>query len=165
MPFQRRPAALASAAALGMLAGLVGVAAMTLAELLEQRVTRRPDSYVPARALLTLLGRHPTDADRPTAWNHLMHWGTGALVGAIRGVWAVTGLRGPQAHLAYTSLRLSIDQTVENMTGVGAPPRTWPLRERVVDVLHKAIFAVVTGLVAERLIQPELESHRGTTSH
>jgi hypothetical protein len=165
MPTRARPATLAVAAVLGMLSGLVGVAAMTLAEKLEQRITHRPDSYIPARALLTLLGRHPTDADRPWAWNHLMHWGTGALVGAIRGIWAVIGLRGPQAHLSYTGLRLSIDQTVENMTGVGAPPRTWPLRERVVDVLHKAIFAVVTGLVAERLIRPDLESHRGTTSH
>lgn len=160
-----RPGLLLRAASIGALAGLVGVAAMTLGEKLEQRFTKRPDSYVPARALLTLFGRHPTDVDRPWGWNHLMHWGTGAVVGMVRGIWAVIGLRGPQAHLAYTGLRMSIDQTVENMTGVGAPPRTWPMRERIIDVAHKAVFAVVTGLVAERLIDPLLESSRGTTSH
>ena len=162
---QPRPTVLLRAAGLGAIAGLIGVAAMTLGEKLEQRVTKRPDSYIPARAILTLLGRHPTDADRPLVWNHVMHWGTGAVVGVLRGIWAAVGLRGPQAHVAYTSLRLAIDQTVENATGVGAPPRTWPPRERVVDVAHKAVFAVVTGLVAERLIDPVLESSRGTTSH
>ena len=160
-----RPTLLLSAALRGALAGLIGVAAMTLTEKVEQRITGRPDSYVPARALLTLLGRHPTDAERPLAWNHAMHWGTGALVGALRGIWAIVGLRGARAHVAYTTLRLATDQTIENATGVGAPPRTWPLREQVVDYVHKGVFAIVTGLVAERLIEPVLESRRGTTSH
>lgn len=160
-----RPAALASAAARGAAAGLVGVAAMTAGEKLEQAVTSRPDSYVPARALLTLLGRRPDDRVQPLVWNHAMHWGTGAALGTLRGVWAAVGLRGPRAHVAHAVLRLCFDQTVENATGVGAPPRTWPPREQVVDVAHKVVYAVVTGLVAERLVRPELQSRRGTTSH
>ncbi len=74
-------------------------------------------------------------------------------------------IRGPRAHLAHTVVRLSFDQTMENVTGVGAPPRTWPMREQVVDVGHKALFSLVTGLVAERLVAPALQSRRGTTSH
>jgi hypothetical protein len=162
---ERRPARLLPAAGRGVVAGLLGVAVMTTAEQIEQRLTRRPDSYVPARALLTLLGRHPGDDERPVAWNHAMHWGTGALLGALRGVWAAIGLRGPRAHMAHTVVRLAFDQTIENGTGVGAPPRTWPRREELVDVGHKAIYAFTTGLVAERLVAPDLESRRGTTSH
>ena len=48
-----RGSALLGAAGRGMVAGLVGVAAMTAGEQLEQALTRRPDSYVPARTLLT----------------------------------------------------------------------------------------------------------------
>ena len=160
-----RPAALLGAALRGAAAGLAGVAVMTLGEQVEQAVTQRPGSYVPARALLTLLGRHPGDGPQSPLWNHAMHWGTGALLGALRGVWAVVGLRGPRAHLAHTVVRLAFDQTVENTTGVGAPPRTWPPAEEFVDVAHKAVYALVTGLVAERLVPPVLEQHRGTTSH
>lgn len=160
-----RAQALRLAARRGALAGLVGVAAMTAGEKVEQSFTGRANSYIPARTLLTLLGRHPTDHDKPVVWNHAMHWGTGIALGALRGVWAAVGLRGPQAHLAYTALRLATDQTFENATGVGAPPRTWPRDERVVDVLHKAVYGVVTGVVAERLVSPELESRRGRTSH
>ncbi len=160
-----RARALLPAAGRGVLAGLLGVAVMTTAEKIEQAVTHRPNSYVPARTLLTLLGRHPADDDQPTVWNHVMHWGTGAVLGALRGVWAAVGIRGLEAHVAHTVVRLSTDQTLENATGVGAPPATWPRDERAVDVLHKAIYSVTTGLVADRMIDPSLQSRRGIVSH
>jgi hypothetical protein len=160
-----RRRALARAAVVGSAAGLVGVAVMTAGEKAEQALTRRPHSFVPARALLTLLGRHPGDADRPPGWNHAMHWSTGALLGALRGVWSATGLRGPLASTWHTAVRLAFDQTVENVTGVGAPPPTWPRQEQLVDVLHKTVYSVVTGAVADRWIPATLESRRGTTSH
>ena len=160
-----RPAALIAAAGRGALAGLVGVAAMTLGEKAEQAITSRPNSYVPGRALRTLLGRPTGDDEQPVLWNHAMHWGTGAVVGSLAGVWAALGLRGPRAHVAHTAVRLAFDQTVENATGVGAPPHTWPPAEQLVDVLHKAVYSLVTGAVAERLVPPLLESGRGRTSH
>jgi len=157
--------ALGPAAGRGVLAGLAGVAVMTAVEKLEQAVTARPDSYVPGRTLLALLGRSPGDDEQPVLWNHAMHWGTGAALGALRGVWAVIGLRGPQAHLAHTVVRLATDQTLENATGMGAPPSTWPRDERLVDVGHKAVYSVTTGLIAEALVPPILSSRRGVTSH
>ncbi|MCW2899309.1 MAG: hypothetical protein JWO67_1574 [Streptosporangiaceae bacterium] len=160
-----RGRALLPAAGRGAVAGVLGVAVMTAAEKVEQAITHRENSYVPARTLLTMLGRHPSDDDRPMAWNHAMHYGTGAALGALRGIWAAVGLRGPQAHLAHTIVRLSTDQTLENATGVGAPPSTWPHDEWLIDVVHKAIYAVVTGLIAERLVRPQLQSRRGRTSH
>jgi hypothetical protein len=128
-------------------------------------VTGRPSSFVPGRTLRTLLGGSPSDAERSPAWNHAMHWGTGAVVGALHGVWAAVGMRGPRAHVAHLAVRLATDQTLENATGVGAPPHTWPVVEQVVDVGHKAVYSLVTGLVAERLVAPTLESHRGRVSH
>ena len=160
-----RPSGLLKAAGRGVLAGLAGTAVMTAVEKAEQAVTHRPDSFVPARALLTVLGRQPGDGDKPRVWNHAMHWSTGALLGAVSGVWAAVGLRGPRAYLAHTVVRLAFDQTVENATGVGAPPRTWPVQEQAVDIGHKAVYSFATCLVAERLVAPRLQSRRGTTSH
>ncbi len=159
-----RPRTIGRAAVRGAAAGLLGVAVMTAAEKLEQSVTHRPNSYVPGRTLMTLFGGHPGEADRPVVWNHAMHWGTGAVLGALRGVWSVTGIRGPLAHGGHTVVRLAFDQTVENATGVGAPPASWPAQESAVDVLHKAIYSVVTGLVADRWIAPVLETRAGRTS-
>jgi hypothetical protein len=155
---------LARACALGDAAGLAGVAAMTAGEKIEQALTKRPDSFVPARALLTLLGRHLGDDDQPPVWNDVMHWSTGALLGALRGVWSATGMRVPLANVWHTATRLAFDQTVENVTGAGAPPMSWPLQEQVIDVLHKAVYSVVTGIIADRWIPPVLESHCERTS-
>jgi hypothetical protein len=162
---RRRGPLLRAAAGRGAVAGLVGVAVMSAVEKAEQAVTARPDSYVPARTLASLLGRHPGDDDRPVAWNHAMHWGTGATLGALRGLWSVVGIRGTQATLTHTVVRLAVDQTLENTTGAGAPPATWPAGERIVDVAHKAVYAAVTGLVADAWVAPRLVSHRGTHSH
>jgi hypothetical protein len=156
---------LAGAALKGGLAGLAGVAVMTLAEEAEIAVTHRERSAVPARALRALLGGRPGDGPQPAGWNHAMHWGTGFVVGALRGVWAVTGIRGTSANLHHAAVRLAFDQTIENATGVGAPPATWPARELAVDLAHKTIYAIATGMVADRLIPPVLRSLRGRTSH
>lgn len=160
-----RLSALGWAAGTGALAGLLGAGVMVVGEKAEQAVTHRPSSYVPARALLTVLGRRPGDDARPAGWNHLMHYATGAALGALRGVWAATGIRGVQANAWHTVVRLAFDQTVENATGVGAPPATWPTMEKVVDVLHKAVFSFVTGTVADRALPPALVSGRGRRSH
>jgi hypothetical protein len=156
---------LLGAAARGAVCGLAGVAVMTAGEKVEQSLTRRPNSYVPARTLLTLLGRRPDEREKPLAWNHVMHWGTGAVLGSLRGIWAVTGIRGPLANSKHTVVRLAFDQTLENATGAGAPPASWPGKEQMLDVTHKAVYSLATGLVADRWIQPVLESRRGTTSH
>ena len=135
----------------GAVAGLAGVAVMTVGERLEQRLTGRPDSYVPARTLGNLVGLGQPDAD---SWprNMLMHWSNGVVLGAVRGVMAAANLRGPQAAALHAPLRLTWDQVLENLTGVGAPPWTWPRDELVIDVAHKTIFSLATGAVADALI-------------
>jgi hypothetical protein len=156
---------LAIAALKGAVSGLAGVAVMTLVEEAELAVTKRPRSAVPARTLLALLGGHPGDGPQPPLWNHAMHWGTGFVVGALRGVWAVTGIRGWSANLHHAAVRLAFDQTLENATGVGAPPTTWPPREVAIDLTQKTIYSIATGVVADRWIVPVLRSQRGRTSH
>ena len=140
------------AAVRGLVAGLVGVAAMTAAEKLEQVLSHRPNSYVPAHTLERLL-RLPSKPDAERQWmNWAMHWGQGVLLGGVRGLMAQRGLRGPVGSFLFMNLRLLNDQTLENATGVGAPPWTWPVDEQVIDLFHKGVYAFATGAVADRLV-------------
>ncbi len=136
----------------GLVAGVAGTAAMTAGEKLEQMVTQRPNSYVPARTLERLLGLPAKPFEERLWLNWTMHWGQGILLGAVRGVMAARGFRGPVGGFLFTNLRLLNDQTLENATGVGDPPWTWPVDEQVIDLLHKAVYAYATGFVADRLI-------------
>jgi hypothetical protein len=127
---------------------------MTLAEKLEQAFTKRPNSYVPGRVLLTLLGQRPGPEDKPLLANWFMHWGQGILLGVGRAFMAREGLRGPVGSFMFMNLRLTNDQTFENATGVGALPWTWPKSEQIVDLVHKGIYAFTTGALADRLVSP-----------
>jgi hypothetical protein len=145
--------AMARGVAAGALSGAVGAAAMAAASKLEQLVTGRPDSFVPARTLAQLLRLPDRDRD---GWvrNMAMHYLAGVTAGTLRGVMSASNLRGPFASLMHANIRLAFDQTLENATGVGAPPWTWPRDELVIDVSHKALYAFVTGALSDALVAP-----------
>ena len=139
----------ASAIFKGLVAGVAGVAAMTAAEKVEQALTGRPNSYVPAHTLQRLLGRPERDR---LVTNWAMHWGQGIILGAVRASMSRQGIGGPVGSFLFLNLRLLNDQTLENATGAGALPWTWPVNEQIVDLLHKGVYAFVTGAISDRLI-------------
>ena len=126
---------------------------MTLGEKLEQSLTDRPNSYVPAETLGHLAGRTPRSSSGKLGMNWTMHWGQGILLGLVRGLMAEGGLRGPIGSFLFMNLRLLNDQTLENATGAGAPPWTWPVDEQAIDLIHKGVYAFATGAVADYLIE------------
>jgi hypothetical protein len=135
----------------GMVAGAAGVAVMTAVEKLEQAITKRPDSYMPAHTLERVLGLRAKRDRRRKGLNLGMHVGQAIVLGAWRGLMAEGGLRGPRASAMFTVVRLANDQTLENLTGQGAPPWTWPRDELAIDVFHKGVYAFATGAIADRL--------------
>ena len=131
----------------GLVAGTVGSIVMTASEMLEQRLTGRPDSYVPGDTMRRLVRckRRREEA------NWAMHLGQGALLGPVRAVMANVGLRGPWSSAMFSVVRLTNDQILENATGIGAPPPTWPRQELVLDLVHKAVYGFATGVVADSM--------------
>jgi hypothetical protein len=146
-----RVAEIANAALRGAASGVLGATAMAATSRLEQLATGRPDSYVPARTLAHLLRLREPDRDRWTR-NMAMHYLAGVTAGVMRGLMSASNLRGPFASLMHANLRLTFDQTLENATGVGAPPWTWPRDELIVDTAHKTLYALVTGALSDTLI-------------
>jgi hypothetical protein len=135
----------------GLVAGTAGGVVMTLGEKIEQSITNRPSSHVPAHVLERLMGLRERPGRQPLPVNWAMHFGQAALLGVLRSVMAHAGLRGPIASGKFAVVRLTNDQILENATGVGAPPGTWPRSELAIDVWHKVVYALVTGAVADAL--------------
>ncbi|KAL4950734.1 hypothetical protein BDW69DRAFT_201983 [Aspergillus filifer] len=148
-----RPFSAARCILYGCGAGLLGVAAMTTGEKLEQHFTGRPNSYVPGHTLERLLSLPPRPDSERFGLNMAMHYGQGAAAAIIRALMSANGVRGPFADFMFIAIRLMIDQTLENWTGVGALPWTWPVDEQIIDILHKAVFASVTGYFTDRWLQ------------
>lgn len=135
----------------GVVAGTVGMVATTVSEKVEQRVTGRPDSHVPARVLERLTGARDHDGSVLRGWNLVMHYGQGIALGPLRSLMSYGGMRGLIPSGQFAVVRLTNDQLLENLTGVGAPPQTWPRPELAVDLMHKATYALVAGFVADAL--------------
>ncbi len=59
------------------------------------QLTRRPNSFVPAHTLERLLRLPQKPDEERLGLNWTMHWGQGILLGAVRGLMAERGMRGP----------------------------------------------------------------------
>jgi hypothetical protein len=98
-------------------------------------------------------------------YNIAIHYGQGAAAAVIRGIMAYNGVRGPFTDFMFMRVRLLIDQTLENATGVGAhlglylpilrlrvgcgrwwtqcanfAAKTWPVSEQVIDFTAQVCF-------------------------
>ncbi|PVI04409.1 hypothetical protein DM02DRAFT_692108 [Periconia macrospinosa] len=142
------------AVAIGLSAGLFGAILMAGSNKVEQFITNRPNSYVPARTLANLLGVTPSFYAKHTdLLNHIHHNGMGMLAGTVRAAMSYYGIIGPFASFVHTGVRLFMDQIVENSAGVSAPPWTWPISEQVIDISHKLFYSMVTGYLCDYYIR------------
>lgn len=135
----------------GMLAGFAGTVAMTASEKIEQALTGRPNSFIPAHAMERVLGLPTKPDSERKVMAQVAHWGLGVMPAALRGVMAEGGMRGPLASTMFFVTRLTTDETMENVTGVGKPPWSWGAKLGAIDNLHKAVYAFTTGAVADKL--------------
>ncbi len=136
------------AAVRGMVAGAVGTIAMTLSERLEMSITGRAASTVPGQVGAHLLpGVDPAAHSDVARLNGPVHWTHGIAMGALRGVLDVMGLQGSPASGVHFALVWSGDAALYRALGIADVPWRWSRDELASDVLHKGVYAAVTGAV------------------
>ena len=147
----------------GMVAGAIGTIAMTLTERLEMSLSGREASQVPGRVAAHLMpGKDAGSAADGQRLNAPMHWAHGIGMGALRGVLDVAGVNGPAASAAHFALLWGGDVALYRALGVADAPWRWGADELATDVLHKGVYAVVTGAVYDALSKPvESPTHTG----
>jgi hypothetical protein len=136
----------------GMIAGVVGTIAMTASERLEIAVSGRKASQVPGQVGAHLLpGRDPNVSSDVERLNSPVHWAHGISMGAVRGALDVAGLRGPTASAAHFALLWGGDAALYRALGIADVPWRWDTDELASDMLHKGVYAAVTGAVYDSL--------------
>lgn len=75
------------------------------------------------------------------------------VAGIVLGVILYYGIVGPSAVFGHTGIRILLDQIMETNAGTSSMPWAWPIKEQVIDVPHKGVYAVVPGYIYDGMIQ------------
>lgn len=136
----------------GLIAGLVGTAAITASSTIEMKLRGRPASTAPADAALKVLGLQPKDDQAKARFSNLVHWGYGTGWGVARGMLDTAGLEGtwtiPVHFAAIWGTSLIMLPSLE----VSPPVTKWSGEEVAIDALHHAVYVTAVDL-AYRLLK------------
>jgi hypothetical protein len=155
---------LASSIGKGLVAGLVGTAAMTVSSTLEARLRHRKASSAPARATAKALGIASFEDDIARArFNDLSHWGYGTSWGMVRGLLDASGLPPRAATLAHGAAIWGSEQVTLPALDIAPPAIFWGPYEVAIDAFHHTVYAVATGIAYE-LLTSRPGAHSGAST-
>ena len=131
----------------GLIAGLAGTVAMTIASTLEMRLRKRPASSAPADAAGKVLGIQPRDEKGKRRFSNLVHyaygsgWGLGRAV--IRAAFCAGGRRRASIAepLAHFALVWGVGLAMLPALGITKPFWRWGTKEIAIDALHHSVYA------------------------
>jgi hypothetical protein len=150
----------------GLVAGLAGTLAMTVASTVEMKIRRRPASSAPAEVASKTLGITPRDDEAKRRLGTLVHFAYGTAWGLARAALQAVGLRGRLAPLAHFGLVWGTELVMLPSTGVAPPPTKWGGKELAIDALHHLVY-VTTVDAAYRALggdQPAVDRRKRASS-
>ncbi|MET9935046.1 MULTISPECIES: hypothetical protein [unclassified Streptomyces] len=135
---------------LGLAAGTVGTAVLTVSEKIEQRLTGRASSTVPGQVGAAVAGSK--DDEVAAQWlNTPVHWAHGTAMGALRGALGLTGLGPVASSVVFYGLVWGGDVVLYRSLGIAPWPWKWRKQELVTDLFHKGVYALATSATFEPL--------------
>ena len=131
----------------GLVAGVIGTAAMTVSSTVEAKLRRRPFSTAPADAAAKVLGIATFRDERAHGrFSNLVHWGYGTGWGVPRALLGANG-RGPaRATAAHLAALWGSEQVMLPALQVAPPVTMWGRDEIAIDGFHHAVYALSTSL-------------------
>jgi hypothetical protein len=146
-----RLSALACDIGKGLAAGFIGTVAITASQMIEMQVTKREPSSAPADAAGKVMGVQPVGEEEKQRFSQMVHIGYGTAWGAVRGVLAAMGLKGPAAMIGHFAAIFTAALVVPSSLGVSPPVTEWSAQEIAVDAVHHAVYALATNAVYEAM--------------
>lgn len=137
---------------LGLLAGAVGIASMTLSDRSQRIRPVDSNEKVPAEKLEKLLRQPNKAGSGPWVANRAIHMSQGLIAKIFQPSFKRTTFLSAVPSFVFTGLRLSTDQMLENFLRLG-PNKSLSKREQRVQFFYKAIYAFATGFFADLLLK------------
>ena len=143
----------AAQAGRGLVAGLIGTAAMTISSTIEGKLRNRPPSTVPSDVAGRVLGVKPRGPEEKERFSNLMHWQNGSSLGMLRATLG-SATRDPWAGAAFFGTVWAGELIMVPQLSAKTPPVTeWELTDIAIDGWHHLVYAAATSLAFTSLLK------------
>lgn len=135
----------------GIIAGLAGTAAISIAQMIEMKITGRKPSDAPAKAASKVLHVQATDEQYKPAFVEEVHWMYGTLWGLGRSVLDLAGVKGTIATAIHYGTLWGTEAVMLPALDVAEPITKWSKKAIATDSIEQLVYAVAAGLVYDAI--------------
>jgi len=135
----------------GLIAGLVGTAAITLSQTLERKMTGQPTNFAPGDAASKALDIEASKMEARKKFSDEVNWVYGTSWGSARGILSLFGLKGLPATAIHFAAIFYTALTIEPDFEVAPPINEWSRKSIALFALHHVIYAASAGLVYDAI--------------
>lgn len=135
----------------GVIAGLAGTAAITIAQMIEMKISGRKPSDTPAKAVNKVLNVEATDEQHKEEFVNEVHWTYGTLWGLARSVLDLAGVKGLPATATHYGAVWGTEMVMLPSINVAEPVTKWSGKAITKDGLNHLVYAVAAGLVYDAI--------------
>lgn len=135
----------------GIIAGVAGTAAITIAQMIDMKITGRAPSDAPAKAVNKVLNVKATSEEQKETFVQEVHWTYGTLWGVARGVLDLMGVKGAPACAAHWAVLWGAEMIMLPSLKVAPPLKEWGGKEIAKDGLMHVVYAVAAGTVYDAI--------------
>jgi len=144
-----------SALGKGLIAGLVGTAAITLSQAIERKITGKPTNFAPGDAASKALDIEASKMEARKKFSDEVNWVYGTSWGSARGMLSLFGLKGLPATAIHWAAIFYTAITIEPDFEVAPPISEWSKRDIAIFALHHVIYAATAGFVFDAINEDE----------
>ena len=149
---------LGTAIGIGVMAGLVGTAAITISQMIEMKIDGREPSSAPADAASKVLDIKPESEEKKAKVSQQIHWAYGTSWGVARGLLSLAGLKGWKATLVHFGAIWGTANVMLPTLDVAPPATEEDAKTISIDGLHHAVYAVAAGLAFDAIAKRTSEA-------
>jgi hypothetical protein len=135
----------------GLIAGLVGTAAITLSQMIDRKITGKPTSFAPGDAASKALGIEASKMENRKKFSDEVNWTYGTMWGSARGILSLFGLKGAPATAIHFAAIFYTAITIEPDFEVAPPINEWSKTSIAMFAFHHVVYATVAGLVFDAI--------------
>ncbi len=149
---------LGTAIGIGVMAGLVGTAAITVSQMIEMKADGREPSTAPVDAVSKVMDMEPTDEEKKAKVSQQIHWAYGTSWGVARGLISFIGLKGWKATLVHFASIWGTEMMMLPALDLAPPATEEDAKTISIDGLHHAVYAIAAGLAFDAIAKKTSET-------